>query len=295
MIWLPTIYDLRPKTYDVVFVDEAQDLNNCQRWMIDHTLRKGGRLIAVGDPRQAIYQFRGAGSNVIDDLVATFDAKVLPLSITYRCPKKVVDIAKETVPDYEAADTAPEGIVEYCGWNDCVAKAQPGCFVLSRANAPLMRMCLSLLSRGVPAQIAGKDIGKNLTTLIEKSKTKTVPSLTAWLDRFQAKEQKRLMPDRKAAYNLVCDKVDCLNVLTEGKETTIGVTQRIEKIFSDTDSTSVVMCSTVHKAKGLERPVVWVLEDTFRGDSIEEANIWYVAITRSMGTLMLVSNQGQGF
>jgi superfamily I DNA/RNA helicase len=293
MIWLPVIHNLLPKTYDVVFIDEAQDTNNCQLWIVNQALRRGGRLIAVGDPRQAIYQFRGAGHNVIDDLIRAFDAKVLPLSITYRCPKKVVEMAKEIVPDYEAAPTAPEGVVEYCEWDDCVAKARPGCFILSRTNAPLMRMCLDLLSRGTPAKIVGKDIGKNMITLIKKSKTETVPDLTDWLKQFKDNEKKRLMPDRETAYGLICDKVACLGVMMEGLALTSGVNQRIEKIFSDTDSTNVVMCSTVHKAKGLERPTVWVLADTFRNGKgkKEEDNIFYVAITRTQKTLMMVSNK----
>lgn len=290
MIWLPVVHDVKPKSYDVVFVDEAQDLNMCQCWMVAQMIRDGGRLVAVGDPRQAIYRFRGAGSDVISDLVREFSAKVLPLSITYRCPKRIVQMAREVVPDYQPAPDAPDGEVERVEWGDCVKHAEPGCFVLSRKNAPLARMCLELLSRGTPARVAGKDIGRNLIGLIDKSKAASVKDLSAWLDEYRENEAERLLPDKESAYELVCDKVECLGIMMEGESRAADVAAKIEEIFSGDDDDDVVLCSTVHKAKGLERDVVWVMEDTFcRGKSDEEDNIWYVAITRSKGALMLVS------
>ncbi len=288
MIWLPAVLDLKPRCYDITFVDEAQDLNACQRWMIDQTIRKNGRLVAVGDDRQAIYQFRGAGSSVLQDIKEQFDAETLPLSITYRCPKKVVEIAKRIVPDYEAADTAPEGTVKYLGREKVYEDAKPGDFVLSRTNAPLMPICLELLKQGVPAQVAGRDVGKSLIALINKSKTDEVPDLQKWLESFKDKEYNRLIPDHEASYGVLCDKIDCLHAFMEGEEFTEDVAVKIDRIFSDTDTSTRVICSTVHKSKGLERKTVWILEDTFRGGSTAEDNIYYVAITRTQESLFFV-------
>jgi superfamily I DNA/RNA helicase len=55
-----------------------------------------------------------------------------------------------------------------------------------------------------------------------------------------------------------------------------------------------IMCSTVHRAKGLESENVFLLEGTFKGlleqdEEGEEQNIVYVAVTRSKQRLWRVS------
>jgi superfamily I DNA/RNA helicase len=67
---------------------------------------------------------------------------------------------------------------------------------------------------------------------------------------------------------------------------------RIEALFSDTLGTKdVIMCSSVHRAKGLEADRVFVLRDTLypRGVTREEENIEYVAITRAKNELVWVA------
>ena len=46
--------------FDYIFVDEAQDTNAIQRALLRKIMKPTSRLIAVGDPAQAIYGFRGA-------------------------------------------------------------------------------------------------------------------------------------------------------------------------------------------------------------------------------------------
>jgi len=289
MIWLPAVMDLKPKCYDNVFVDEAQDLNACQRWMIEGTLRRGGRIIAVGDDRQAIYKWRGAGGDVLTDIQNQFNATKLPLSLTYRCPKKVVALAKRIVPDFEPLPDAPEGEVIYKSMDDISVEATPGDLVLSRVNGPLLSICLSLIENDVPAKVRGKDIGKSLSALARKSKTTLTSELASWLKSYRAREKERLLPDHEDAFSILQDKIYCLEILLRKHTTVNELCQKIEEVFSDTDSTGYVLCSTVHKAKGMERPRVWVLADTFRlGSNREEDNIYYVAITRAQKVLVFV-------
>lgn len=91
---------LRP-VYDLVVIDEAQDMTTVQL-----ALARGacsGRIAVVGDDRQAIYGFRGADSESLDRLKAELQATELGLTVTYRCGKAIVERAQRLVPDFEAA------------------------------------------------------------------------------------------------------------------------------------------------------------------------------------------------
>ncbi|HRF97536.1 MAG TPA: UvrD-helicase domain-containing protein, partial [Aggregatilineales bacterium] len=67
MIYWAVRWNLTLYPYKYVLVDEAQDFNPMQREMIAKIIDpKGGRIILVGDPNQAIYAFAGADSDSFD-------------------------------------------------------------------------------------------------------------------------------------------------------------------------------------------------------------------------------------
>lgn len=291
MIYFPFIFRLNVGKFDVVFVDEAQDLNAAQMAMVLSANKIDGRIIAVGDPAQAIYLFRGADSESIPNFINKLGAKTLPLSVTYRCPKKVVDMAKEVVPDIEAADNAKDGVVDEVPAEQLLKLVKPGDFVLSRTNAPLIKYCMALLKAGIPANIQGRDVGSNLIYFIKKSKAKTINAFIDYVNSWRQVEVKRLLSEKKDSM-VAIDKSECLLNLCEGTLTIKDLKETIEKLFNDVDDAAKVMFSTTHKAKGLERDRVFVLKNTYRygpGVEGEEANLWYVAITRSKAELYLVS------
>ena len=145
MVWFPFVYRLNVGKFDIVFVDEAQDLDAAQMAMVLSACKMGGRIIAVGDNFQAIYLFRGADSESIPNFISKLKAKTLPLSTTYRCPKKVIKLAQEVVPDIQCLDTAEDGLVEHISTQDLLKIVKIGDFVLSRTNAPLIKHCMVLL------------------------------------------------------------------------------------------------------------------------------------------------------
>ncbi len=292
MIWLPNVLGLTPRKFDRVFVDETQDLNRAQVELALAACAPGGRICAVGDDRQAIYAFRGADQDAIGGIVERLKAKTLPLSVTYRCPKSVVALAQQTVPDFEAAETNPEGEIAATDDATMLRDAAPGDFVISRANAPLIGICLALLKAGRKATITGKDIGASLISVVDRAKATYVSDLTTWIENWCARETSRLLaknPPQEDAANLVWDKADCIHALSEGAADVAEVRDRITSLFSDMNDRNAVVLSTTHKAKGLEADRVWVLADTYRpAKSVEEANLWYVAITRTKSKLFLV-------
>ncbi len=291
MVWLPIALNLRIAAHDVVFVDETQDLNRAQMELVVRAAGERGRVVAVGDDRQAIYAFRGADSASIERLTERLSATVMPLSITYRCPRAVVAEAQRYVPDITAADSAAEGTVNQ-GVTEAkmLADAKPGDAILSRTNAPLVRTCLALLRAGKRAAVRGREIGQGLATLVRKSKCVTIVEFAAWLATYEQREVARLQAagkDSKAEE--VTDKVATLNALSDGCATTQELCSRIESLFRDDDDDNRVLLSSTHKAKGLEWCTVWMLSDTYRAArSKEEANLAYVAVTRARATLNYV-------
>src|SRR5580765_4726016 len=86
MIYLPLLYKVRFWQFDVVMVDEAQDTNATRRMAVKAMLKRGGRLIAVGDRHQAIYGFTGADADALDLIAKEHNCVNLPLTVSYRCP-----------------------------------------------------------------------------------------------------------------------------------------------------------------------------------------------------------------
>ena len=113
MIYAPLIHNVKIPKYDWVLVDEAQDTNKARRILALRMMNPTSRLVAVGDPRQAIYGFTGADADSMQLLGDAVNAISLPLTTTFRCPKAVVKYAQTFVSHFEAAETAPEGSVTH--------------------------------------------------------------------------------------------------------------------------------------------------------------------------------------
>lgn len=178
MIWLPARLELTTPTFGLVLVDESQDLNAAQLALALKAKGQTGRLCAVGDRRQAIYAFCGADARSFARIAEITHAQILPLSVCYRCPRSVVNEAKQIVPQIEAAPNAPEGVVSYLkeeqAWGILgrehgrgASRAATQTMVLCRTTAPLITAAFDLIARGVPATVRGTDIGARLVSLID--------------------------------------------------------------------------------------------------------------------------------
>jgi DNA helicase-2/ATP-dependent DNA helicase PcrA len=302
MLFLPVVNGWATPRYDLVCVDEAQDMNYCQLELAQRVLKKSGRLVVVGDDRQAIYGFRGADSNSIDRLCAELDASELPLSTTYRCPVKVVEAAQKIVEDYTAAPNAPEGIVRSINIRRIAQQVKAGDFVLSRTNAALTKTCLELIRNDIPAKIQGKDVGRRLDTIVKDISKKDdrleLDIFLNWLQDWSNKERSKAVKAERDAYaELISDQQETLEVLCENQTTVADLRHRIGALFGEiAEERGLVICSTVHKAKGLESATVFILEQTlypYKGaeDCLEEKNIEYVAVTRAMQELVWVQGK----
>jgi DNA helicase II / ATP-dependent DNA helicase PcrA len=288
MIWIPYVDDLPIPQYDYIFVDETQDLNAGQLHLV-LSAAENGRVIAVGDPRQAIYAFRGADSGAMDRMGESLRAMTLPLSVCYRCAKSIVREIQKIEPRVEAAPDAVEGVVRELPIDRVLSEVKGGDFIVSRTNAPLVSLCFQLLAQGRPAYIQGRDVGKSLKVLIEKSKAKTTVELIAFLDEWYLKECLRLREKKRSTAN-VEDRRACLEALCEGRASVREVEAAIDAAFIDAKDNAKIRLSSTHRAKGMEADRVFMLVDTFHAeDSEEEANLVYVATSRAKSELVYVN------
>lgn len=299
MCWFVFVHNLNVGKYDYVFVDEYQDLNRSQLVIAEKACNSNnGRLIFFGDDLQDLYSWRGSDASMVKGFLEDGLAKVLPLPISYRCPVKIIDMARQWATDIESAPTAADGNIEDVHFNELFNKVKPGNFILSRTNAPLIKICLKLIRQRVKATIKGKDIGGNLSYLIKKSKKKTIPAFLNWLEKWKEEELAKLEEKKINPSNLL-DKYECLKELCDEYTNLTDVIQAIKDLFNDTDENNKVVLSSVHRAKGTETNDVFLLHWTFKvwfheemekepGEENEEMNIAYVAITRAKKNLYLV-------
>jgi superfamily I DNA/RNA helicase len=102
MLWLAYHWQVRFSQIAYAFLDEAQDTNAVQRALLQRILQPASagcanlpRLIAVGDPHQSIYGFRGADHEAMTLLRSEFAMEELALSVSYRCSQAVVREAQK--------------------------------------------------------------------------------------------------------------------------------------------------------------------------------------------------------
>jgi DNA helicase-2/ATP-dependent DNA helicase PcrA len=309
MLFLPVRNGwLRPR-YDLVFVDERQDMTFTQ---LEIALGVGrGRIVLVGDVNQAIYGFRGADMNAAVRLREQLKAKVMTLSTTYRCPRAVVETAQRLVPAYQSAPGAPEGSVErVASVEKMLEQVGPNDYVLSRTNAPLAGVAMALIRAQKKVRIQGKDIGAGLKALVGKVATgRAAASMPEFLERLLRWEEREALRAQKAgkdaAVEGIRDKAETIRVVADGATGVRELQARLDHLFDDDRNGGCIVCSSVHKAKGLEAARVFVLRFTLYpklpkdvaermtdGQMArrlqEERNIEYVAITRAMQTLVWV-------
>ena len=129
MLW-DTYFLLREKinvlntcahAFKFILVDEFQDTNQVQFELIRMLQSHHSNLFVVGDPRQAIYSFRGADVSLSLEFKQHFPkARIIELKHNYRCVRNIVDMSNDLIghagypfePTQSVRDT---GKIEFLG------------------------------------------------------------------------------------------------------------------------------------------------------------------------------------
>lgn len=290
-VYMPTVFGGPWPRFPLVVVDEVQDYNPLGHEMLAKLVPPSGRLIAVGDPWQSIYAFRGAMYNGMSALQDRFRMEELPLSTTFRVPKIGVSRANERVPAFSAHPSNPEGTITIPGpWG--AADVPPTAAIICRNNAPLLSLAFRLLRDGRAVKLLGFDIGANLVRTLRKLGPPTLgpdaiaQAITNWITSEL---------NRGRREDSVFDRADCLRALTDGSATLGDAIVRADILFK---REGPIHLMSGHKAKGLEYDVVlhldpWRIPSKYAAAGTEayeqELNVRYVIETRFKKELYLVN------
>lgn len=258
MLWIPYNFvdEINFPKYQVVMADEGQDLFTLQKEILQRYIKPRGRFVAVGDSKQLIYNFMGSDLDVFNSIKRMSNTICLPLSVTYRCAKKIVEKANEVFPGTECVPTAIEGVIR----SGDIFEAESGDFILCRNNYPLVATFIMLLEKGKKASIMGRDFGESLCRLLDGQER--LDDLYLLLDdkvsKLKGKGLSEIAITNNASYVTLKEKVSIIEILYKRfSGSFLALKQKIKNIFSD-DKTGIIL-STIHKSKGLEAKRVFFL------------------------------------
>jgi DNA helicase II / ATP-dependent DNA helicase PcrA len=328
MIFMPVVRRMRCPKFDVVFVDEAQDLNECQ---IELVKCLGTRIVGVGDAFQAIYGFRGAMPNALERLAKEIGATSVGLSTCFRCAPEIIRTAQEVVSHISPSPHwGPEqqGVVRTVTWDSMIRMTQPGDHILCRTSTPLLLGAVDLMLAGKLPTIKGvpmtREIGA-LISLVDSCTTQDTATTQNDATTALAADEEQWMnttpvddlgatPDVPSSHSHIPPSTDkCLAVnlmrTAEGKIKSTRLVQTIaDKIEKNEIGSPVEMCgdmqpldrvvflSSVHRSKGLESNRIFIIRpDLMPHPSAkkpwqlkQEQNLHYVAVTRAKSELYFV-------
>jgi superfamily I DNA/RNA helicase len=313
-IYFPSLLDVTPmKRWGFLFVDEFQDLTYAQLRLVLRHLSKNGRLIAIGDPMQAIYGWRGAHNSVFQEVDKYFGSSLpsieLPLSVSFRCATKVCELAAKTGSPIVAHENNPAGEVEV------TVKAPPmedfisggaGMMVLCRNNMPLLNYAVQMMREKVPFNYVGRDFGVGLKQVITQGEKMADDGeyndpMEGALAILVARRRTAERRGDEQAIERIQDQIDSCEFLWEEVSThEPNEGYRVEAFKDLCDdlfrSGNGVSLSTVHRAKGLEAEHVVIISpelmvprsSTKSWKYREEMNVIFVAVTRALNKLTIV-------
>ena len=267
---------------------------------------------------QAIYGFTGADSDSMDLVKSAMNSQELPLNLTYRCPKAVVRVAQQWVPDFLAHDTNPEGLVRTIpmvsvadengvkvpDFQDEVLDRTHA--ILCRNTKPLVEMAYTLIRRKIACRVEGREIGAGLIQMARRWKVVRLDAfrnrIESWRDREITKYRAKDREDMIQATEDKADTILCLIAALrgEGKHLVSDFETFVTSLFGDTkdgEIQKVLTLSTIHKSKGREWDRVYILgQNKYMPSKYakkdwqmqQERNLQYVACTRSKSELVFI-------
>ena len=318
--------------YRFFTVDEYQDISPLQHALLDQWLGEHAELCVVGDPNQTIYSFTGASSEFLRDFADRFPgASVVNLTTNYRSTKQIVAFANRLTSDAalggELEAAGPAGLspqvasfessqAEAKAVAVAIAEAIAGgvsksdIAVLYRINNQSEVLERALDARGISYQLRGGErffARTEIKSAVQLIRAESLSPSGKPLHQAVSDIVRSLgwQANKPTEVGVVASKWEALNALLsmlddlpEGagiKDFALELADRAHSQHEPT--TEAVTLSTIHAAKGLEWPMVFIvgvnegyLPITYaKTDAAiqEEKRLLYVGITRAMRDLRL--------
>ena len=226
------IYQLARPTlpYDVLFVDEAQDLNPVVQAIVGY--QRDAQVILVGDRCQQLYAWRGAV-----DAMSTFDGRRLQLTQSFRFGDAVADEANKWLSILRA-DIRVRGLASI---PSRVGHLDEPAAILCRSNGAALSRVLDAHDNGRRAALVGR-VGKDIASLARAARDLMVgrscdhPELMAFSSWHEVRDY--VAQDESAAdLRVFVDLID--------KHSPDGVLSIVDRLVSE-DRADVVV-STAHR------------------------------------------------
>lgn len=303
MVWLPyklKLYPRRPKASKCyLLVDEIQDANRAFLNLYKKFEIVGYRCIFVGDKKQSISGYMAALPSAMDSAAKLFNAKVLPLSESQRCPKTHVALASLISPEMKSRKDALDGSCQLMHPNNLSKELKPGDLVLCRFVAPLIKIALEAkFFHSKPGVVRARDIAKEMKAFARQvAKGRKWGSFHSHLleqkeyivERHMESEQ-LTMADAAAdhyrcleyCYEFIGDKATSLKQFCEGIDAAFPMEPE--------DRSKHILFSSIHSAKGDEAERVYIVGSNllpyYRTGMLnwqfeQEINTTFVGLTRS--------------
>lgn len=297
-IYMPTLFHGVFPQFPLTLCDEVQDFSILNQKMVAKMVGNR-RIIGVGDPYQSIYAFRGADKNAMQAMRDQFSMRTMQLSISFRCPKSIVELARRRAPHMQYPAWAKPGqIRELEQWE--IKDIPDGSFVICRNNAPLFYLALQFLKKGRGVNLVGSQLSKGLIRILKKlgPDNASRETVTIAADKWLRDNEKRARTDSKK--EIVREKHDCLMVFIRSGERLKEMVAFAETVFASKGNVSLM---TGHKSKGLENENIfhldshlicppWLRPEDKPHVYEQELNLQYVIDTRSKDNYTYITTKG---
>jgi DNA helicase-2/ATP-dependent DNA helicase PcrA len=305
------VSELCPK-YDIVFIDEAQDLSSIQWKMLDIIRENSKYVILAGDDDQAIYGWAGADVKKFQDAPSKKDI-ILPQS--RRVPGRVQQIANkilDRIPDERRIKKIwkprkDEGFVDYITSIEDAPLYTGDWLILSRINDRLDKLKPILRDMGIYFQLKGRksyraSLFKSITNYTRWADKQHKLSLTEIKDIFDCVPYNDFNGKEERLYDLeefgFSHTERWFDVFTIDPEECLYIREMLRH-EEDLSIDARVKLSTIHSAKGGEATnVLLILDNTktireaieksFEKED-EENRVWYVGVTRTKQNLYIMA------